>query len=73
MSQLEDLLAVDAPDVVPLLQSGGLGRTVGLNTAQLDGEGLVLPSHNDHPPGLSLLPLDGHVDHFLRHPGGFMF
>ena len=70
---LEDLLAVDAPDVVPLLQAGGLGRAVGLDPAQLDSESLVLSSHNDHPPGLPLLPLDGDVDHFLRHPGGFFF
>ena len=69
---LEDLLAVDAPDVVPLLQAGRLGGAVGLDPAQLDGESLVLPSHDDHAPGLVLLPLDGDVDHFLRHLGGFL-
>ena len=67
MGHLEDLLAVDAPDVVPLLETSGLGRAVGLDPAHLDGESLVLPAHDDHPPGLALLPLDAHIDHLLRH------
>ena len=67
---LEDLLAVDAPDVVPLLQPRSLSRAVRLDPAELDGESLVLPSHDHHPPGLPLLPLDSHVDHLLRHVGG---
>ena len=91
VAHLEHLLAVDAPDVIPLLETGVLSGAVRLqilqkvrkiqnrhesddnghlDPAELDGEGLVLAADNDHAPGLALLPLDSHIDHFLWHPDG---
>ena len=38
-----------------------------LNSAKFDCEGLVLASDDDHSPWFILLPLNCHIDHFLRH------
>jgi len=67
VAHLEDLLAVDGVDVVPLLQPSLLGGGVGLDPAQLDGEGLVLAAHDDEAPGLALGPLQGHTYHLFGH------
>jgi len=65
---LEDLLAVDAPDVVPLLEVSLLCGAVGLDAAELDGEGLVLAADDDEAPGLAAGPLQVGGDHTLGHP-----
>lgn len=70
VAQLKDLLPVDLPDVVPLLEAGLLGRGVGLDPAQLDGEGLVLAAHDDEAPGLAGLAVQPGVDHLLGHAEG---
>merc|ERR1719249_625728 len=71
VTHLEDLLLVDRPHVVPLLESGLLGGAVWLDPAGLDGEGLVLAPHDDQAPRLVPGPLQGHGNHLLRHLGSW--
>ena len=69
VSHLDLLLAVDVPDIIPLLQPSLLCSAVGLDPPQLDGEGLVLAPHDHEAPGLALLAGHGHIFHLLGHRG----
>ena len=67
MRHLKHLFAVDVEHIVPLLKTSLLGRRLRLDPTQLDGQRLVLASHDDEAPWLVLLPLETGTYHSLRH------
>ena len=70
MGHFEDLFAIDLPDVVHDFEAGGLGVAVGLDGADLDGQGLVLAADDLEAPRLTRrLPGQRQLDNLLRHVG----
>ena len=57
-----------APNILAHLEVSLLCGAVGLDAAELDGEGLVLAADDDEAPGLAAGPLQVGGDHTLGHP-----
>ena len=68
VGHFEDFFAVDFPNVVHDFEAGSLGVAVGLDTADLDRQGLVLAPNDLEAPWLTrALPSQCQLDNLLGH------